>query len=582
MTLRARSLGCLATERSLLAASRHAAWAFALLLLMGPLCQASAAEKTPAPPDPSLQSKPDGLPGTIEGAASTAVSPRKLSGLAVPNDVEAAELMAVGFRLAAGNRYDKIVILFPDHVAKPLSPFATTLRSFDTAFGPVEASHADISRLLQDSGGIEESELLAGDPGILGVLLYVRHFFPGTPVVPIAVTATSRKDDWDRLVAALDGVVTARTLILQTTDTAPPLPREEARARDQEFLNVLAAADSEAAALLMRPRSTDSGGAQYVQMQLQAQRFHARPLVTAHVQLDADPAKLQSTSAMVQIYPGADEAGIIAPSDPSLAETYCFAGDTFFGRNMLKVLSNKGTPERLRKEVRRRLAGCSQLILNLEGVVVERMPRSPGVMTLAMPKTLTLDWLEFLNVAAVSVANNHRNDMGNAGFAAMVDMLEANGIKAVRHGDIADLGRFRLVTLTDLDNIGTPFGNRITEEELEAIGRAGVKPPLLAFVHWGVEWQTVPTQRQIALAERLSQEGVSLIVGAHSHRALPHFTALGGGQATVAYSLGNFLFDQFNRLASGSILEVRFFADGTFFVRLVEMPNFFHHAIGRR
>jgi poly-gamma-glutamate synthesis protein (capsule biosynthesis protein) len=172
--------------------------------------------------------------------------------------------------------------------------------------------------------------------------------------------------------------------------------------------------------------------------------------------------------------------------------------------------------------------------------------------------------------------------MGTAGFAAMVDLLEANGIKAVRHGDIADLGRFRLVTLTDLDNIGTPFGNRITEEELEAVGGAGAKPPLIAFVHWGVEWQTVPTSRQMALAERLSQEGVSLIVGAHSHRALPHFAALGGGQATVAYSLGNFLFDQFNRLASGSILEVRFFADGTFFVRLVEMPNFFHYAIGRR
>jgi poly-gamma-glutamate capsule biosynthesis protein CapA/YwtB (metallophosphatase superfamily) len=96
-----------------------------------------------------------------------------------------------------------------------------------------------------------------------------------------------------------------------------------------------------------------------------------------------------------------------------------------------------------------------------------------------------------------------------------------------------------------------------------------------------VEFQTVPDQRQIALAEGLARAGVSLIIGAHPHRALPHFAALNSGRATVAYSLGNFLFDQFDRRASSAVLEVRFFPQGTFFVRLVQMPNFFHFAIGR-
>ncbi len=519
--------------------------------------------------------------GSIESAQHLPISQRKLSGLTVPNDLAAAELIARGFRIAEGNRYDKIVILFPEHMSTTERPLATISRSFDTEFGSAATNAADIARLLQDRHLMQEQELLVTDRGIGAVLPYVRHFFPDTPIVPIAVSVASTQGDWDLLAADLDGVVTAKTLILQTTDMAPSLPLREAQAREQAFLNVLAAADATAAARLIEPRATDSSGAQYVQMRLQAKHFRSPPLVTASIPLEPDPAAALMTSAMVQIYPATDDAGMIDPPDASAAETYCFAGDSFFGRNMQKVLSYRGTSERMCQEVRRRLTGCTHLVVNLEGVMVEKMPSSPGIMTLAMPKVPTLDWLHALNVVAVSVANNHRNDMGKADFAGMVDMLEGSGIKAVRHGDIVDLGPFRLVALTDLDNIGTPFGNRITEEELNAIGRAGAEPPLVAFVHWGVEFQTVPDQRQIALAEGLARAGVSLIIGAHPHRALPHFAALNGGRATVAYSLGNFLFDQFDRRASSAVLEVRFFPQGTFFVRLVQMPNFFHFAIGR-
>ena len=71
---------------------------------------------------------------------------------------------------------------------------------------------------------------------------------------------------------------------------------------------------------------------------------------------------------------------------------------------------------------------------------------------------------------------------------------------------------------------------------------------------------------------------MSLIVGAHSHRALLRVDALAGGEAAVAYSLGNFLFDQSGDRVSGAILEVRFFPQGTFFARLVPMPNFYRVA----
>jgi poly-gamma-glutamate capsule biosynthesis protein CapA/YwtB (metallophosphatase superfamily) len=65
----------------------------------------------------------------------------------------------------------------------------------------------------------------------------------------------------------------------------------------------------------------------------------------------------------------------------------------------------------------------------------------------------------------------------------------------------------------------------------------------------------------------------------HPHLTAVDFDLLGGGQALSAYSLGNFLFDQSSQRASGSVLEVRIFDQGTFFARLVPIPNFFENAM---
>ena len=50
------------------------------------------------------------------------------------------------------------------------------------------------------------------------------------------------------------------------------------------------------------------------------------------------------------------------------------------------------------------------------------------------------------------------------------------------------------------------------------------------------------------------------------------------------YSLGNFLFDQSAARASGALVEMRIFEQGTVFMRNIPLPNFFDMAtqINRR
>jgi poly-gamma-glutamate synthesis protein (capsule biosynthesis protein) len=260
-------------------------------------------------------------------------------------------------------------------------------------------------------------------------------------------------------------------------------------------------------------------------------------------------------------------------------ERLCFAGDTFFGRHLAPVLSRAEVRDRLAAEIADVLGDCP-LVVNLEGVMLPELPTGISDMQLAMPEDLTLDWLRRLNVVAVSIANNHSTDLGEAPRAAMKARLEAAGIVVLDGPDAVDLGPLRAFALTDLDNAaGT---GQVSEPILDAVTRSDAAPPLAAFMHWGLEYAPVPDQRETYLADALRQAAVSLIVGAHPHVADRGLAALAGGEALLAYSLGNFLFDQPSSRASGAVLEVRFFPQGTFFARRIPIPNFYDRALGLR
>jgi AmmeMemoRadiSam system protein B len=561
-------------------AAERLAWRIGMAALFCPAL-AGTVQATADQAFPSLYAKAGIFSESIEAARGSSFRTRRVSGLTVPHHLLAADLIALGFLVAERQRYDKILILFPDHFKKTKRPFATTRRPFETVFGPIANSTPDTSRLLAGGAPLEESDLFAKDHGIGALLPYVRYFFPDTPIVPIAVSIKSTREQWDQLIAALDPVITRDTLILQSTDYSHYLTPQEAIRHDQQVLNVIASGDMDAVAKLLQPAHLDSRGAQYIQMRLQEKHFSSRPMAIANKNSQdyTSGAMAETTSYIVQIYPSAVEHELIDAQEAAGAKTYCFAGDTFFGRFMLKLVSRPEARVRLRKELESRLAGC-KLILNLEGVTVDELPADLRPLTLAMPEDVTLDWLKALNVVAVSVANNHAKDLGEAAYARMVASLPSHGIAVVEHGGIIDLGAFRLAGLTDLDNSARPFDRRIGEDDLQAIGRADALPPLAAFLHWGREYQAAPGERQTELAGALRQSGVALIVGAHPHQAYPRIDALAGGETAVAYSLGNLLFDQFSDRASGAILEVRFFPQGTFFARLVPMPNFYEVAHG--
>lgn len=551
------------------------------LLLAGAVGVSAAAPicpegERPFPPfydDASLFTK------AIDKVAEAEPSNVRLSGITVPHHLLADRLVALGFRSASAFRYKRIVILSPDHFRQAKLPFATTTRGFETVLGPVPTDKDAAQALLSSIDLIEPSCLFDKDHGVRAMLPFIRHYLPGAKVVPVAMSIKSTRKDWDRLAAALETIVDQDTLIVESTDFSHYLPQHVARGYDQQTLNVLAAGSLDQIAALRQPAHADSVGALYVQVKLQQRLFGAAPLVLANANSHAwsDKETAETTSYVVALF-GRFGAGFNSPAGEATSITY-LAGDTNFGRFMKTALLDEAARERVVNAVRALTRG-RPLVVNLEGVILSNVPEAIDDMTLAMPEDLAIPMLKALGVAGAGLANNHALDLGPTGLGETRRALLAAGIPSFAQGEILALPGLDLVGLTDIDTNGSRQTDLITPELLDRLVQADATRPTIAFVHWGREYIPTPSAREAALADDMRLRAVPLVVGAHPHVTDGRLSALSGGDTLVLHSLGNFLFDQNADRSSGALLELRVFAQGTVFARVIPLPNFFEVAKG--
>jgi poly-gamma-glutamate synthesis protein (capsule biosynthesis protein) len=271
-----------------------------------------------------------------------------------------------------------------------------------------------------------------------------------------------------------------------------------------------------------------------------------------------------TTSYLVQVY---SPENLPIPG----VQRFFFAGDTFFGRYMAGRLARQTWREGLVKRVRQ-LTGGAPLIVNLEGVIMAECPADPGPLKLCMAARPALDILHDLNVVAVSLANNHTHDFGESSYLTMQRLLTAAGITVLENRAVKDLGLFQLAAATDLENRQEALRALLTDADLRRFAAMPPGKPRFVFLHWGQEFTNTPGPREQALAARLAAGGVELIIGSHTHRA---GALTGDRQQCLAYSLGNFIFDQRRPEVSGALLEVMFYPQGTYFLRLHPLGNLY-------
>ncbi|HTF99518.1 MAG TPA: CapA family protein, partial [Nitrospirota bacterium] len=207
---------------------------------------------------------------------------------------------------------------------------------------------------------------------------------------------------------------------------------------------------------------------------------------------------------------------------------------------------------------------------NLETPVNDAEPVSGYPRFNARPELLAA--IKQAGFTIVSVANNHILDSGPEGLVRTLDNLDAADLHYVGAGRTPDEAEqilsvrvrnittaflaYTFITNRDAGPAGSlrPVVNILRPGDEQEIARAArsiqrVRDSvdlIVVSLHWGVEYEPEPSEKQRRTAEALIEAGADVILGHHPHVLQPveTYTAKNGRQGLIAFSLGNFTSSQ--------------------------------------
>jgi poly-gamma-glutamate synthesis protein (capsule biosynthesis protein) len=183
--------------------------------------------------------------------------------------------------------------------------------------------------------------------------------------------------------------------------------------------------------------------------------------------------------------------------------------------------------------------------------------------------------LQLARISVASTANNHSRDCGSHGVDYTISWLRLHCIAPVGSSESEESTHQGIV----LDRHGIRFGflaytfDQQNGNWRDIDRRIALADPVVAAhdvstlrkradivivsTHSGIEYVARPSQKQINFAHAAIDAGATLVIGHHPHVIQPeeHYR-----EGLIFYSLGNFLFDQYQREATqhGELVEIAF------------------------
>jgi poly-gamma-glutamate capsule biosynthesis protein CapA/YwtB (metallophosphatase superfamily) len=251
-----------------------------------------------------------------------------------------------------------------------------------------------------------------------------------------------------------------------------------------------------------------------------------------------------------------------------------FVGDIMVDRGVETSVKNNlnGDFGRLFENIGSTLKSADVVFGNLEGPVTTKGPNVGSRFSFAMNQKI-LPALVNNNFKMVSFANNHVGDRSNSGFADTLTNLDSAGLAYTGAGqNLDETTRPKIITVNGMKigfigctDVGpTWLAATITKPGILLCSNpnlgaiiAAARPAvdfLIFSAHWGVEYHPRTTHQQ-DLAHLVIDNGADMVIGHHPHVIEATETYKG---KFIAYSMGNFIFDQYfsNDTMHGLVVDV--------------------------
>ncbi len=471
------------------------------------------------------------------------------------------KLMELWTDIADNSDPSVIVVIGPNHENAGEKQIQTTHGVWTSPFGTVETDDVLVDRLVSLGVASDEPASFINEHSIGTHVSYLAQLFPDTPIVPIIAKSTAGTNYAESLVLVLQQILPDDALIISSIDFAHYLPQDTTDEMDAETLALTAGRRYEQIDRL-KSDHLDSPFALIAYLMWNDKHGYQPDLVwqeTSHRILN-DP-NAPGTSYLV--FFSSSVSSNLRTFEPL---TLSFVGDIMLGR-AVKTAMAKTTIEQAFSDAKEVFAESDIIFANLESVLTDFEP-STGKEIHFKGEPERVDVLQYLGMNVVSVANNHIDDYGYAGWADSVQNLINAGIEPVGDysNNVEPVVKDRVVFLA-YEDLFRPITIEQLESDVKVADTLG--DILIVSFHWGAEYQHTPSARQTELARAAIDAGADVIVGHHPH-VLQGIEMYNNG--LILYSLGNFIFDQFGEDQNeGLIVNLTWNNDGTRQLELVPM-----------
>lgn len=270
---------------------------------------------------------------------------------------------------------------------------------------------------------------------------------------------------------------------------------------------------------------------------------------------------------------------IKAEDIPAIRWEIIAVGDIMLGRGVATKIEKHGLSYPF-SQIRLVTDSLQLLVGNLESVLSSSAFKSQSPYRFKANPVLTANILKQNGFGFLSVANNHAYDCGIAGLQESCRILDSLKIqyggvyekqRLPADNDFQDSAKTTMISrpaFIDIDGIRVGFLAFCQPYLINTAGEDTIIAPadsavifnsihairdscqvIIASFHWGYEYQQQPSRAQKYLGRLAIRSGAKIVHGHHPH-VLQGIEFYRDG--VIAYSLGNFIFDQKDSLANQS------------------------------
>lgn len=455
---------------------------------------------------------------------------------------------------------DIFVILGPDHFERGYQSVSTTFYPFNTLFGEMQIEKEIVAKLVKVGVNID-NQALEGEHSIGIHTIFTKLLFPQARLVPLIFRADTSEEEIDNIVKVLSDYKD-KIIIIGSVDFSHYQSYQNAQVFDKESMNMIS------------DFNFDSFTLEYVDSP-PSMKVIGRLIKT----FDANNISFLTGANSYNFTERSDNTtgyinALFSEEILGSAQILMFVGDIMLSRSVGDKMEQENDWKWPFLKISQYLGKADFLFGNLEGPISDKGRNVGGIYSFRVDP-LAINGLKYVGFDILSLANNHIGDWGREAMEDTFKILEDSDINYIGGGYnkeeanssiIKELGDGTKIAFLAYTNLGSRYWQAkknqsgiawLEEGQMESdIKKVKQKTDMvIVSMHFGEEYLTYSNTSQQFFARAAIDAGADLVVGHHPH-VVQEIEKYKNGY--IAYSLGNFVFDQnFSELTKqGLILEV--------------------------